>query len=424
MSILTKEPTSSFAGAVFDGLGAKPDGDTNKAFDRKLPGETADDPNKGAGDAAAKAASEAKAAEEKAKSDAAAAEAAKGAVVDDPNKGKSAANPNLSAGEGKTVEAEVVRPKGMDDKAFVKWKDLHAAAKERDTLKSEVATLKEKLEAAGKPNPEHELTKKELEALKTKFSEYEGEISVTRVEATADFKKNVTTPRKDIVTAIGEIAKGYDVPPEGLLAAIQEPDRAKRAEKLEEAITDLKKVDQEEIVQMARDWARTEKLAAEYRTDASKKLEEIERQSKGETEREASENRASYQSAAMQAWNRRLESSATVKRVDGQDAWNAILDAAGKKISEIDVNNLDLEDVADMASAREIVPHLEESVKFFQKENKRLADELKAEKARNAAFIAQSPAAGGGHGGGVDAVGNGSKAGRRLAETMPAGIGR
>lgn len=415
MPILTEKPTSSFADAVISNAGIPPDHETNKGdFTIKPPEKPADD----AAAKAAQAAADAKlAADGKTEADRIAAEKTEADKAGNTDTKTDLSNPNLE-GEKPKAETEITRPKGMDDKGFQTWKKLHAerdtATKERDTLKAEFDAFKVQ---ATKAAPELESLKKELAATKSQLDEQQGEISITRIEASKHFKDTIGEPQKRIVTKMGEIAKRYDIPENVLMEAIKEPDQSKQSEAITEVITDFKDPDRYRVVQAAEQWGELQEKAKALRADASKKLEEINREAKGSEEKVLVENKRDYQSAAAKAWNTRVETTATLSKKEGATAWNEHLDAIGRKVSELDPNDVDLERLADMATALEAVPLLESSVKHLQTQNQKLADELKAEKARNAAFLKQSPAAGGGHGGnGADIPKSG---GGRLAEGMP-----
>lgn len=406
---------SSFASSVIAGVGIPKDGDTHSGpLDFKKPGQQ-EPPD----DAAKKAESDRIAGEADAAAKKEAEEAAKVVKETKPEEGKKAdlSNPNLR-GEDQ-VEKEVARPKGMDEKTFQGWskiqKERESAVRERDSLKEELDKIKSE---SSNPNAELEAARKELEAVKKSLAEYEGEISVSRVEATPDFKKNVTGPIKQITDDIAELAKRYDVPAKGLMDAISETDPSRRADLIEEATADFKGVDKLDVVQSAKEYVKAQRTASEYRENAKGKLEEIERRSKGDEERVSTENKQQYQSAAQRAWEKRLAETPTVKKVDGADDWNSLLDATGKKIAEINVNDLDLTEVADMASAREMVPFLTASVTHLQAELKKSQAETKAEKDRNAAYLKGAPGAGGGHAGSSNGS-TGSGKGRLLADNFP-----
>lgn len=419
MGDLLNPAKSTFAEAVASGVGfPKPGESRTGPVELKTPAQRAAE-NAPTDDAAAKAEADRVAAEAAAKKEAdeAAARETEGNKTEKPD----SANPNL---RGEETPAELVRPKGMDENTFKGWSKVHkeraAAMSERDTLKAELEKLKAE---SGKPNTELEAAKKELEAVKATLAEYEGEVSIARVEGTKQFKEQIAKPLKAISSKMESIAKRYDIDPKVLMHAIAEADETKRADLLEEATSDFKRVDQLAVVTAADEYTRKQADADEMRANAAKKLEEIERQTKGDEDRINEQIRGEWSQEANRAWAKYLESTPNVKKVEGATEWNALLDAAGKRAAEVDPNNIDLKVLAEAMGAKEMLPHVISSMTHFQAENKRLSDELKAEKARNTAYIKSAPGAGVGHGG-SSTGGNGSTGKKTLAETFPVALRR
>lgn len=346
---------------------------------------------KAAGDAAAKAQADAEA---KAKTDA----AAKAGTAED------LTNPNLT-GEQKPAEKakpedEDVKPAGMTDKAFVSWKAKNAEVKasraETEQAKTELATLRTQLEEAKKAAPELDSLKKQLEETKLRLEEYEGEISITRIEGTKQFKTAVSAPQGQITTEMTELAKRYEVEPETLLRAIQEPDAGKRADLLEAVTSDFKGVDKLDVVQAAKDWQRTQREAAAMRQDAGKRLEEITRESAAEEEKKATLNTQDYRTAATERWNAYQQKIPYIRKSEGNEKWNTHLESKLRKVESVNVNQLPVDDVADAMVAREILPEVESVARHFETQSKaNLERAVKAEK-QLAEYIKTAPGAAGG----------------------------
>lgn len=321
-------------------------------------------------------------------------------------------NPNLT-GEQKVeevkLEDEDKKPAGMTDKAFVSWKAKNAEVKasraETEQVKTEIATLRTQLEEAKKVAPELDSLKKQLEETKQRLGEYESEISVTRIEGTKQFKTAVSAPQGVITTEMTELAKRYEVEPETLLRAIQEPDAGKRADLLETATADFKGVDKLDVVQAAKDWQRTQRAAAEMRQDAGKRLEEITRESAAEDEKRASLTTQDYRNAVTSEWDAAQQSIPYIRRVEGQEKWNAHLDGIRRAAEAVDVNQLPVEEVAKMNVAHRLLPEVLTVAKHFESQSKTNLDRaVKAEK-QLADYIKIAPAAGGGTNNGGNGAG-------------------
>lgn len=316
-------------------------------------------------------------------------------------------NPNLRSEEPKKEELKVEddekKPDWMTERGFVSWKKTKADAKEANArataAEKERDDIKAQLSEAGKLSPERDALRKEVEDLKAQLSGYEGEIQVTRVEATKLFKDSVTAPRKEISEASSKIAKRYDIPEETLVKAIQEPDDDKQAEMLDEATTDMKRTDQIRIIELARDYRRTERTADEMRSNAGQKLDEITRQTKEQQDREALEQTGLYQRAASQHWERAISDIPFMRPVPGQDKWNAYLESLKSRAAGININDFPAEEVAAGQISKELLPEVTKTALHFQKQMQVERDgRLSAEK-KLADYIATAPGAGkGGNG--------------------------
>lgn len=398
-------------GSFADKIGAKVSGETDAADASKAAADQAA-ADKAASDSAAsaKAAADSKSAAD-AKAASEAADKAKG------EKSASTSNPNLSAETVASKEAvaedEDKKPEGVTEKAWISWKGKEAARKqaikERDEAKQEAVSIRAELAESGKTKAERDALKKELDETKAKIGEYEQEISITRVEATAKFKEQVTAPQTKIKAAVDEIAKRYDIPAKTLMDAIQEPDAAKRSEALSDAIEDLKLADQLKVGQAEERWQETLDRAASFKTDAGKQLEEIERQKSAEDSQRSDSVKKDYVSSFRTAWENALQATPYVKKVDGAEAWNKHLDAIGEEGAMIDPNDLPVEELAKYKASDLMLPKLLESLTFKDSELKRVTAELAIEKKRLADYKANAMGAGAGNNGNENGSGDGKK---------------
>lgn len=329
-------------------------------------------------------------------------------------------NPNLAGNEAaaatvKVDDPEEKKPAGMTDKAWISWKSKNQEIKEAKQKITEAETrakdFETKYNESQKLATDLESAKKELEVVKQKLAEYDSEISVTRVEATPQFKQAVTAPLAEINSSVAEIAARYEVPSETLLRAIQEPDHGKRTDALEDAITDFKRPDQLEIVTVAKEYHRVQKIAAEMRQDAGKRLEQMTTEQKLADERMSAQNISEYRSATTAAWNNLQQLVPVIRKVEGNDKWNAYLDSKQREIEALDVNNLPLDTVARMAAAEKAMPEVMTALKHFQSEAEKQKARADAAEAKNKEYLATAPGAGAGaHGknGGDSTQRNGS----------------
>lgn len=341
-----------------------------------------------------------------------AAEAASKAANDEASKKAAAdatANPNLAEKEEKPVlvETEEKKPKGMTDEAWVSWKSIRAEAKtakaDAAAARAELEENKKRLGEIDKHSKEAEELRKDNAALKKNIEDYESEISVVRVEKTAKFKSEVTAPQARISALMAEISKRYDIPEKTLMEAIQEPDAAKRSDLVTEAIADLKLPDQHKVVQAEERWQELQEKAAGFRTDAAKQLEEIDREAKGNEEAMRVGVKKDYDSAFQSEWDKALTLTPKVKKVDGAEGWNKHLDSIAQEGVSLDPNDVPVEMLAKLKASELLLPKVIESLNHLDTENKRLKEELAAEKKRNTEYRSTELKAGaGGNGDGGD----------------------
>lgn len=313
-------------------------------------------------------------------------------------------NPNLAEEKPKPkVEEEETVPAGMTKPAQESWKKIRAAEKqakaERDDARKEIETIRAELTESGKTKSERDQLKKELEETKQRLADYDQEISITRVEATKDFKARITAPLKDISESVSNLAKRYELAPETLLRAIQEPDEDKRADLMDDATTDMKRTHQIAITQAATDYHRLQKQADEMRSNASKTLEDITRQQREESEKASTKVVSDYRAEVGNQWKAVQDTIPELRKVHGQDAWNKHLDGLQLKIEGLDVNDLPVSDVAKFAAHYHAMPEVLSVLKHFKDRAKSLETLLAAEKTRVAGLRVATPGAGAGSNG-------------------------
>jgi transposase-like protein len=367
---------NSFADAAFSDR--PPDG-TDPGVTEPIPGVREPEPKPSAGDKTASDAA-AKAAYDKASADAAAKEAAAKAEAE---KGKLSDldNPHLASKpdkKGEATEPPSEMPaelkKGMTEaaakKAETAWKSILESEKkwkaEAETAKTTATKTQEELTGLKKQVEELASLKTELETAKKTLQGYENEMSVTRVEGTKEFKSQVTAPMAEITSTVDEIAKRYEVTPDSLLRVIQEPDRAKRTDAIDEAVSDFKHADQMEIVQAAKDYHRIQKVAAEMRENAGAKLKELTAAEKAAEDHAHSENVTEYSGHLDTAWKQLQDRIPYVRNVEGKEGWNGYLASRLREGHSVDVNNLPLARVASAVAAELVLPDVTKVAVHFE----------------------------------------------------------
>lgn len=359
------------------------------------------DTTQGADDAAAKTAA-----------DKAAADAASKAASDKAASDKAAEleNPNLAATKKEEpVESDELPAElsaGMTAKAKAKaqasWKGKNVEVK---TAKQQAAEadarskdLQAKLDESAKVTTELEGLKKELDATKQKLADYEGEVYVARVESHPKFKAEIKGPMDAITSSVTAIATRYEMKPETLLRAIQEPDEAKRTDLLDEAIADLKHVDQIKVTQAAERYQDLRAKADDMRKDAGKRLEEMTREQQAGIERHSAQTAKDYRDAVRERWEAAQQTNPFVRKVDGKDTWNKHLDDVLREIEALDVNALPVETVAAAQVSHCILPEVMKVAKHYKGVAEKEKTRADAAEAKMKDYLKSAPGAGSGNG--------------------------
>ena len=176
---------------------------------------------------------------------------------------------------------------GASERSKEGWQRLKES---KEKHKTEAAELKKRSAELERQIAELRQKTAEIEELreKAKFAEEaEKELSISRVEATREFKETVAKPLDAIEKAMEVIAKSNDVSADRIFDAITKPDPAERRLALKEVTADMDDVDRAEIMQASRD---TQVLLA-------KRAEIFERAAEAAKEAKASEERRQAEEA-------------------------------------------------------------------------------------------------------------------------------
>lgn len=316
---------------------------------------------------AAEKAAQAKAAEDKAAADKAAKEAADKEAAekkpkDEPEDPKDDnLNPHLSEPVEKKKEDVVADevPPGMTQKAQDTWKSLKqdnkSLAANVASLQSELAGAKKQIEQLNGSGTELETLKEELQKARKQIEEFEGEIAISRVESTKDFKKNVTEVLSESETTVRNLAKKYEMSPAALLDALHEPDATLRNDRLEELTTDMKNLDRIDLYEASKRYSAAHKMGEQMRTSAGERLSDLEKSQQAATEKERAEANADYQKAVSEAFKNAQAQHTAIRPFDGNDKWNAYVDSIKAKALALDVNKIPIADLAKSIVAEQVL---------------------------------------------------------------------
>jgi len=295
--------------------------------------------------------------------------------------------------------------KGMTTAAATKaketWKTLKqeraAAAAERDAARAELAAAQKRIEEAGKTGPEVERLKKEIADRDARLAEYEGEISLTRIEATSQYKSSVAEPIKNAEEFVRGLAKQYELTSSAaLLDALRETDPQKRKTDLEELSSDFSFADRTELFAAAKAHANATAAGESMRKEAGTKLEQLTREEQQQLERAATANLTEFRTSAEERFKSVQEELPILRHVEGKPEWNAYVDSIKADIAGIDVNNLPIVDVAKAVVADRVLPEVTKAMLHYQGAFKKEKEARIAAEKKLADYRSTAPGAGGG----------------------------
>lgn len=204
----------------------------------------------------------------------------------------------------------------------------------RDENKSLRLKLKE-LEAAPASAPSGELdaaraeltaAKAELDRLRQENGEFVKELSISRVEATPEYKRAVIEPTEAVRATAEKLATKYGLEPTILTKAVLEADPDRQAELLVEAGSSFNDLDRSRLYRLGEAFQDIVTQKARLAGNAKLALEEIESRRTVEAE-EARRNYAQNMSSfANKSWSKLQETVPVLRKVEGNDEWNASID--------------------------------------------------------------------------------------------------
>lgn len=207
--------------------------------------------------------------------------------------------------EGHDDDAET---KNMTPSAGARFKEIRtrAAAAEKQALefrtKSEAAEARIKeLETAGTQIAE-------LEPLRAKISEYEKELSLTRVEATPEYKRTVIEPMARMIAISDEIAKAYD--PEGkegisekILNMLEDQNPRSQAKKIAAFASEFEEYDRHKLYTLGQDYQRIAERRGEIKANAAEALKQIQERERADGEQMSAQQKQEWTRASGSTWD-------------------------------------------------------------------------------------------------------------------------
>jgi hypothetical protein len=187
-------------------------------------------------------------------------------------------------------------PRGLTEKAAVKWGELR---NENRAQKKEIESLKAELEKAKTAAPEFDPA--EVERLRQINQAYEQELSVARVEATAEYKQNVYEPMVNVIGYLNELAGRYELNSKDMLAAFAETDGSKQSDLVADIAASMNERDRLRFYAANDDYNEIIRRRDYYQSTSRERLAQIEQQRQAEVAKQQQESWVQKQQAEKSA---------------------------------------------------------------------------------------------------------------------------
>ena len=155
----------------------------------------------------------------------------------------------------KDVQSEV---EPSEDKAKIRWKELKQAESELKTAQKELAELKARGEEYQQAAQEVSELKEQLEAIQQEREELDGELYMTRVQSTREWKQYITEPLNQIIQDAEFFSQRNKTDPGDLIDALQADSNGDPA-KLESLISNWSERDKTKVWALADNLLQIEK---------------------------------------------------------------------------------------------------------------------------------------------------------------------
>lgn len=265
-------------------------------------------------------------------------------------------------------------PEGDDDVS-----DMPKAAGERfKQLRLEQKELKTKLNTVEQERAQLAARVKELEAttgsseeVQKKLEDYELQLSISKLEATEQYKKAVTNPLAEIAETASAIAEKHELDTNKLLDAIALSDQSAQDEALEDLLAGINDRDKLKVYALAEQLPKIMAERDKLYENRDAALKEIEAR-KTEEEQKTTAQRAKERKEALELVETRVTTK--IPFLTKSDKFN--IAAAKEAIADTDFDALDTTTKAYNAYAGRLLPQFAKAQAELMKEIETLSDEL------------------------------------------------
>ena len=152
--------------------------------------------------------------------------------------------------EAAVTDESTDEPQPTDEKSKVRWKELKQAEKDLKLAQKELSELKKRGEEFESTSKEVDALKAQIEEIKAEREAIDGELYMTRVQASREYKEYVTEPLNKLFDDVDFYAKRNEVDGSDIVDAL-EADVNGNGKKLEELVADWPDRDRQKVYQLA-----------------------------------------------------------------------------------------------------------------------------------------------------------------------------
>jgi hypothetical protein len=291
--------------------------------------------------------------------------------------------PDQSAETTEPMEGEdISEGKGDDDSiknmtpsAGTKFKEIKAEAKAARARVAELEARLAEVEVAASPDAvETEKLQAAILEKESRIAEYEKELSISRFEATEEYRQSVVAPMAAILGVLEELAKDYDVPEKVLLNLLEEGDRKKQGDLITEVAANFSERDRFSLYQLGDDYAAILDHRDTLRSRAKEALFEREKSLNNENARKLEESRKQWGTSTKSVWG---EFKKRIPLPNDPEARAAFESKISSQVSELNFDSLSTEHKAIAAFSGAVMPEIVQQNKSMSAEIVELKNALK-----------------------------------------------
>lgn len=217
---------------------------------------------------------------------------------------------------------------------------------------------REELEAKLSELEKNSVNTEELTKLREQNEAYERELQISRVEATQEFRDAVVAPMRQIREDIDALAIKYEVAPRDIFEALSEENPSARSDKLSDLVAGMNDRDKYNLYELEKRFSKVESTREKVVAHAKLALQKIQEHREQEFKNQQSEAAKRYEAAFSQVWEATQNNLPLLRRVEGDDEWNKVIDDISKTAQTSNFETLNEVDRARVAVRAAAAPLL------------------------------------------------------------------